>query len=85
MYSTHGRNFDTLLFQKVEPKWIEGKHEPYTICLWAACAGASESVIDCLRENGADKIRWDRTIDGKTFEEVVAQVPRFVHTRFCEM
>ena len=65
--------------QKIYPKWKEGVHEPYTACLWAVCAGASKSVVECLRDNGADRLSYQRTIDGKTFDQVVATVPRYVH------
>ena len=54
-------------------------HEPYSACLWAVCAGASKSVVECLRDNGEDRLSYQRTIDGKTFDQVVATVPRYVH------
>ena len=65
----------------LEPRWKEGTDEPYNMCLWAACAGASQSVIECLRDNGMDRTPWlqqERTIDGKNFEQVVTAVPRYV-------
>ena len=65
----------------IEPRWKEGTDEPCNMCLWAACAGASQSVIECIRDNGMDRTPWlqqERTIDGKNFEQVVAAVPRYV-------
>ena len=56
-----------------EPGWVEGQHEPYTLSLWAARAGASTDVIAVLREEG---LEYDKTIDGKSFDQVVATVPR---------